>query len=229
MANKISEAYRVSMTIVPQTIDNTNLTGQYVPMAGIRRLIAVMSCGAAAVTKTNKLELWQAKTAAGGSAKIITVATATGTANTKAKKVTIDVENTTNDDTLVVNSTTYTKVASGASGNEYVNAAGLKALLDARDGLTAADATHVVTVTADDPGFVTAAVGSVDEGTTTIVTLESVIVVEIYDGQVDFANDFIFVAPKITTTATGVFSCVFLAERKVLPVSQSNLAASYPA
>lgn len=54
----------------------------------------------------------------------------------------------TNGDTVEVNSVVYTKVAAGATGNQFVNIAGLTALLEATADLTASSNGTVISLTA---------------------------------------------------------------------------------
>jgi len=225
----IKEGYLIYNALTNQEVSGDE-TSNWVPMHNIRRVLAIMEGGAAAAAGTFKITMRKAKTAAGGDAADVSVGDAkreaTGTANTKVKELTIDVEHTNNDDTLVVNGVTYTKVENSATGNQYTNAAGLKTLLDARDGMGADDNAHVVTVTADPGHTVTAAVGSVDEGTTTIATTRSLVAVEVLDEEL--GEGFDYLAAKVDPSGAGNYSVVFLMESKNLPVSQGELAAEFP-
>ncbi len=230
MSNAIREGYKIVHAFRRQEVLSASSTSTWIPMAGVRRVLAVMTGEALAAGATCKMTLRKAKTSAGGNAADIQVGDAkreaTVTANGKVKAVTIDVETTDNNDTLVVNGVTYKKVASGATGNEYEAAAGLNTLINARDGLSSSVATHVVTVVADPGNNVTAAVGAVDEGTTTIATLSSMVIVETTDEEV--GEGFTHIAAKVDPSATGNYQVVFLMEGKALPVSQGDVAAQFP-
>jgi hypothetical protein len=184
-----------------------------------------LSNGASAIGKTVKLELLQAKDAAGTDAAAISGATATGTANTLVKACTITLTSAANTDTVTVNGVTYTKAASG-DAPLFVNSAGLIAILNAREGLVATASSEVITLKAKD-GYSLTVVGGSVAGTVTVATTESIVVVEIDEGQL--SAGFTHVAPKVTSTGAGYATVMFIQEMKALPVSQVNLAAHYPA
>jgi hypothetical protein len=222
MSNRLSEGVKVSVPLVATSISNTNAIGNYIPMARCRRLLAVLSNGAAAFGKTVKLELLEATSAAGASAAAITGATATGTANTLVKAVTITLTSAANADTVTVNGVTYTKAAATA-GASFLNAAALIIMLNAVEGLVATASSEVVTVKAKDGYSLTVT----STGTAPIATTESIVTVEIDEGQI--ASTTTHVAPKVTSTGAGYATVTFIQEMKALPVSQANLAAHYPA
>lgn len=222
MSNKLYEGLRSSVPLPPTSISNTNVTGKYIPVTGCRRLIAVLANGAAAVSKTVKLELLKATDAAGTGAE--SVASATATANTKVKSVTITLTSAANTDKVEVNGVVYTKSAGSAAG-DFANAAALIALLNARPGLKATASSEVVTVEAED-GYSLTVVGTDVAGSVVVATLSSIVSVEISEDQL---IGFTHVAPKVTSTGAGYATVVFIQEMKALPVSLDNLAAKYPA
>ena len=226
MAGRMYERFHVAVPLEPTTLNNTNATGRYVPVARCKRVIAVLNSGAAAFEKTAKLEIMQAKTVVGGSAEAITGATATGVANTKVKKATITLTSAADTDTVTFNGTVYTRAASGA--NTFANAAALVAIINALGGYVASAASEVITVYAHD-GYSMTIVGGSVAGTVAIATLQQVIIVEITDGQINTAGGFLYIAPKVTVTGNGYQDVVFLMEMKDLPDSQGNFSANYPA
>lgn len=236
MAGRISQNFRVAVPMPGTSINNSNATGDYVSILRSRRILAVLSCGAMAASKTTKLEFMQAKTAAAGSAEAIETYTATITANTKVKEVTVALASvgtgdtvtvTTYKDNVQVDTATFTK-ASADDGLEFSNAAGLEAAIIANvTGVTAADSSTNVTITALDDYTVTVAGGNVG-GTVTVATTEAVVAVEIDENVVDVADGFLFVAPKVTSTANGYNTVTFFMEMKDRPEGQGNVGARYP-
>ena len=222
MSNRLYEGLKVSVPLVATSISNTNVTGVYIPVTRCRRLIAILSNGAAASGKTIKLELLQAKDVAGTDAEAITGATATGTANTKVKAATITLTSAADTDTVTVNGVTYTRGAAA----DFANAAALVVLLNAVAGLVATASSEVITLKAKDGYSLTVEGGSV-AGTVTVSTTESIVTVEIDEGQI--TQGFTHIAPKVTSTGAGYATVVFVQEMKDLPASQANLAANYPA
>ncbi len=224
MSNRLYEGLKVSVPLVATSISNNNVTGAYVPMARCRRLIAILSNGAAAFEKTVKLELLQATSAAGADAEAISGATATCTANTLVKAVTITLTSASNTDTVTVNGVVYTKAASG-NAPLFVNSAGLIAILNLREGMVATANSEVITLKAKD-GYSLTVVGG-DVAAVVVATLESIVTVEIDEGQLKAG--FTHIAPKVTSTGAGYATVAFIQEMKALPVSQGNIAAHYPA
>jgi len=129
MAGKLKETLHVSVPLVATSMNNTNETGQYIPIDRCSRLLAILHGGAADATKSWKLELLEATDNAGTGAAAITSATATGTANTKVKKATVALDSAANTDTVTVTAyvgstvaetATYTKAASAnAAENKF--------------------------------------------------------------------------------------------------------------
>ena len=86
MGNNFSENLKIDLGIVPQAINNTNVTGRYFDVRRHPHILAICNGGALAATKTTKLELLQATDAAGTSAKVTTVANAaTATSGTSGR------------------------------------------------------------------------------------------------------------------------------------------------
>jgi hypothetical protein len=232
MASKLSERLHVVAAYEPSTINNTNATGRYIPMSRCTRMLAVLNSSAAALGKTVKLELFQAKTDAGGNAELVAGKTATFTANVKANKVLLTLTSASNTDTVsiiiynkagtAITTTTYTKNASGT--DTFANAAALIILLNALEGVKATAAAEVVTVSCEDGYTIT--VTSVDvAGSVVTSTLQSTIYLDLNENDMKTSTGFLFVAPKITTTSTaGVHSVDFIMEMKDLPAYQVNMS-----
>lgn len=231
MASKLSERLHVVAAYEPSTINNTSATGRYIPMERCTRMLAVLNSSAAAAGKTVKLELFQAKTVAGGNAELITGKTATFTANVKANKVLLNLTNAANTDVLNIsvfdkagteNAYEYTMAATG--DDTFANAAALIVLLNAIPGLIATASSEVVTVSCKD-GYTVTVVLTNTVGTGTASTLQSTIYLDLNESEMDAADGFLFVAPKVTTTSTaGVHSVDFIMEMKDLPAYQGNMS-----
>jgi len=215
MPGKITEKYHVVNAYEPSTINNTNATGRYIPMARCKRLLAVLNSSAAAAEKTVKLELFAATNTGAGSAALIAGATATFTANVKANKVLLTLTSAANTDivTLIVynpagTGTTYTLTKAASGANTFANAAALIVILNALPGMIATAASEVVTVACKD-GYLITATGTDVAGSVVISTLQSTIYLEVNEGQ--WSSTLTHVAPKITTTSTaGVHSVTFI-------------------
>jgi len=237
MSNKLIEGYRFESPLVGQTLNNTNVTGRYIDFNRARRAMFILSVGAMASTKTCKLEIMQGKTVAGGSGEAITATTATITANTKVKKATVALASVGTGDTVTVttylngvsaHTATFTKGAASAN-LVFADAAGLTAAVIANiTGATASTSTTNTLITALDGYTVTVASTDVG-GNVTVATNEAIVAVEVSEFDVDSADDFRFLAPKVTSTANGVVAVTCIFEQKDLPVGQGDVGASYPA
>jgi hypothetical protein len=225
MAGKVTEHFHVVAALEPTTINNTNVTGRYIPMKRCKRLLAVLNSSAAASGKTVKLELFQAKTVAGGSTELITGKTATFTANARTNKALLTLTNALDTDVLTI--TVYNPAGTGVTstltrGTDWANAAALIILLNAMDGLIATASSEVVTVACEDGYTITVAIGQ-EAGTAVTSTLQSTIYLEA--SEFDLSADFLFIAPKVTCTSTaGVHSVDFIMEMKDLPCAQGNMS-----
>jgi hypothetical protein len=86
---RMYEMAKADLGVVPQTLNNSNVTGRYYAAKEYRRALAVLQVGALAATKTAKIEVFEAKDAAGTSAQLLAGATATITANAAVTEMTI--------------------------------------------------------------------------------------------------------------------------------------------
>lgn len=219
MADKLKQQLHVSVPLVATSLSNTNVTGRYVPTKQVSRILAILHGGAAAATKTWKLELLEATDSAGTGAS--SVSSTTGTANTKVKELTIALASIANTDVVTVNGVDFVKAAA-SSGLEFADAAGLKSAIEANcEGLSCAVNTTTVTVTAAD-GYTVTASKTETAGTITLATTESVTILEIVEA--DFASTTTHVAPKVTVTGVGVYGVVLVCDMKSLPDEQGNLS-----
>ncbi len=231
MSNMIAENYRVVMPLVGQAINNTNVTGTYHSIAGITRVLAIMAGGASASTKTFKLDILEATDNAGTGAS--SVDSATGTANTKVKKVTVALASVGTGDTVTVTSyigttsydtATFTKGTTVAASGTFADAAGLVLCIAyaLADSVISTASTTNVLITALDGFSITVSSTNVG-GTITQATDESVVIVDL--SRDDFSATTTHIAPKVTTTGNGIMSVVFVMETRNLPVTQSVAAS----
>lgn len=223
---RITEEIKVDVGIQAQSL-NGNVTGAYHDMKDYAKMAAILTAGAIAATKTAKVELLQAKDAAGGSSKGIPTtaaqeATATITANTLVTKATVTLATFLAGGTITINGLVFTAHATtttkanrefSISGDDTADAVELVSCINdptyGVPGITASNAAGVVTLKATDPGQTLITVSSSpDDGTCVKATLEAQAYVEIDTRKLDKKNDFNHVAAKVTTDAAIVVGAV---------------------
>lgn len=219
--NKLFEEVKIDIGVAPVSLASNNLTSPYFCLADYRKAIAIVEAGLMAITKTVKLEVYQAKNAAAGSAKLLTGATATITANVNVASLTMALATVLNTHTIIINGLTFTahtnttnvalRQFSIASSD---TAAGDELAICINDptygvpGVTAVNVIGTVTLTATDPGgeVITAAQGV--GATITVATLKAEAYIEIE--ALTLEDDFTHIATKVTTDATIVISSLLL-------------------
>lgn len=225
MADRLIENMHVAIPLHATSLNNTNTTGQYIPTANLSRAVFVLDGGAAAATKTWKLDILEATDADGTGAAAVTSVTATGTANTLVKAATIATGSIANTDVVTVNGTAFTKAAA-TSGTEFADADALATAIGANcTGLSATNATGTVTVVAAD-GYAITVSKTENAGTITLATTKSVTAVELFNDALSSTTTHI--APKVTVTGNGVYGVMAFCEMKSLPDDQGNFSAVYP-
>ncbi|MBA7481039.1 hypothetical protein ES707_16507 [subsurface metagenome] len=227
MKTRISEDVKIDIGLVSQALDNTNAIGKYHSLKDYRSALAILSGGAMAATKTTKIELLQAKDAAGTDNKGIPTtadqeATAEITANALVTELTVTLTTFLADGTITINDLVFTAHATvttpanrefSISGNDTADAAELVTCInDATHGvpgITASNVAGVVTLKATDPGEKVVTVSSSpDDGTCVKATTKAQAFVEILSTLLDKVNDFTHIAVKVTTTATSNVAAV---------------------
>lgn len=209
------------VALVPQTINNTNVTGKYFDMSGHRKALFTALIGAIAATKTVKLEVLQATDAAGTGAKGIPsdagqTATATVTANTKVTEMTITLANVAAADIVKINGLTFTAHANTTTassrqfkidGDDTADAAALTGLINDATygvpGVTATSALGVITLKSTMPGETVITVSD-QAATITPATTQALAYVEVDVSSLDITNGYQYLAPKVTSTANGI-------------------------
>ena len=207
---RLAEFSRGHIGLVPQTITNTNVTGPYYHAGLGRRVRLWLLGGAMAATKTTKVELLQASDAAGTGAKAITDAEATVTANTLVTVATVALAAVGLADTVTVNGVVFTQAAAtDVTAREFLNAAGLVACVnDATYGVegvfASASGTDVTLIALPTGDAVLTVVGADVGGTVVVATTQYQAYVDVDLALLDHADDFDYVAVKVTTTATSI-------------------------
>ena len=233
----ISHRYKVDIGLVGQTINNSNATGFYFPVAGYRKFLAVCTDGASAVNKSTKIEWLQATALAGTGAKVVkqanetsgTESSATTTkaaaALTKVTECTVTLSSAANGETITINDVVFTAHTDTTTvaerkfkidGTDAEDAAALVALINHATygvpGITAAANEAVITLTVDKPGADTITV-STDAVTHFVPAItKQVLYSEIDIDDLDISGGFVYVAPKVTKEGNGVVSVVVVRE-----------------
>lgn len=224
----ISENHKIDTGLKAQALNNTNATGRYFSMKGMKKALFVLQGGAMAASKTTKIEVYEAKDASGTSAAAISNMAATITANTKVNEVTLTLTSVIATDAVTINGVTLTAIADGSEDydeqtfsiktTDATCAADLVKCINANvTGVTATSAEGVVTIKVTDPGegYITA---STEDATIVIATTQAVAYVEI--DEEDLSALFTHVACKVTTTANSVVSVSLLREPDYVPPTQ---------
>lgn len=222
MTQKINELIKLDQALVPQALNNTNVTGVYFKMHEADRALFLLLGGAMAAAKTSKIEVFQAKDAAGTGGALITGKSATITANTAVTKMTIALATVLANQTVTINGITFTAHASTTTaanrefsigGTDTADGDELASLINDATygvpGVTASNNAGTLTLTVDEPGE-TVLTASASDSTFTIATVEALAFVEILAEHLDHENGFTHVAAKVTTTANTVVAVALL-------------------
>jgi hypothetical protein len=211
----LNKRAKVDIALKPQALNNTNATGRYFGMQMFRKILFWLTGGAMAATKTTKIEILQAKDAAGTGAKAITDAAATITANTVVTEATLTCASVIATNAVTINGLVFTAAAAedlpnrvfAVGADDTACAASLvKAINHATagvPGVTASSALGVVTLKATNPGETTITIAD-PAATITAATTEAQAYVEVDVGSLDLAGGFEYVAAKVTTTANSL-------------------------
>ena len=212
--------------LVPQALNNGNVTGRYFDMQMYGKLVAKAYVGAMDAGTTATLALFEATSAAGAGAQALvpavfgvpTAASAVITANTNVTVATLTAAACAPADTFVVNGITFTggaaadlpnRIFLADAGDNNATAASVPAAINHATagvpGITANANAAVVTLTATDAGETTITV----VGTAVrlvAATLQAVCAVEIDESQLSVNDDFRYVAARLTTTANTIIA-----------------------
>jgi len=216
---RLHEESRMIVGLLPQVLDNNNVTGGYAPFkTGYLR--AWLQVAAMAATKTAKIELLQATDAGGTAAKAVKDQAAVAiaaeiTANTLVSEVTIDLTAAVATDKVTVNGVVFTMAgATDVTKREFADAAGLVLCINSAAygvaGVVAAAVGAVVTVSSSPLGETAiTAVGTNVAGTVVVATTHAQAFVDVPVGLLDLHGGYYWAGAKVTTTATSVVAVVF--------------------
>lgn len=231
MGNKMFEGMKIDVGLLPTAALNGNATGVYYDLADYRKAIAVLQVGAIAATFTSKIEVFQATNAAAGSAKLLTGATATITANTNVTSATLTLVSTLNTHTVIINGLTFlahtntTVLASrqfSIAGDDTADAVELALCINdptyGVPGVTATGNANAITLTSTVPGatVITAAQGVGATITCATVLAQGYVEIDALTLEAGFTH----VACKVTTTSAQVVSATLLRGGQRKEISQ---------
>lgn len=223
---------------VAKALNNTNVTGPYFRLGEFRSVLAILSAGAAVVTKTTKIELLEAKTDLGGSSQALTGAEATITSNTLATEMSVTLATVLNTETIIINGLTFTAHTDTTTvadrkfkidGNDGADAIALAVCINdptyGVPGILATVASNVVTLTSINLGATLLTITSSD-ATFTILTISAQAYIDIEGLKLTAL--FTHIAVKVTTTANTVIAVVLVRYDSRKKITQ-KVGASYPA
>jgi hypothetical protein len=221
MGNKMFEGTKIDIGVAPVSI-NGNSTSVYYDLADYRKAVAVLEAAAMAITKTAKIEVYQAKDSAAGSAKLLTGAMATITANVNVTSLTLALSTVLVTHTIIINGLTFTAHTDTTTvANREFAIDGGTDTLDGDElciclndptygvpGVTTTNNAGTITLVSTVPGatVITAAQGV--GATITVATLKALAYVEL--DALTLEDDFTHVATKVTTDATIVVGSLLL-------------------
>lgn len=212
--NRFYDEEKVDVGLGPIAV-NTTAYSQYFKLSEGRRCAFVFTIGAMAAAATLAGQLYQATDAAGTSAKVITGATCTITANTNVKVATVTLATCLAGETVVINGLTFTAHATtttvasrefSISGTDTADAAELVTCINDTTygvpGVFASSAAGVVTLRASEPGDMYITV--VGDTNATAATVAADALIEVESDMLDTANDFDHIAILLTTSASMI-------------------------
>lgn len=221
-----------------QTISAASVTGAYYPAN--KHNAFILSVGSLADTKVATLDILQATDTAGTGAKAISTldsatsyATGTITGRARATELSILVTGVTNGKTVILTTpfaagVTYTKAAAtDTAAQEFVDAAGLLACINVSQSAylvaTSIDATHVKVrlINPQKGGYITES-GVQETAKLITVTNSAQLLIEVAPDALDEANDFRYIAAKVTCDSTGICSVSYIREAAHRPDSGNN-------
>lgn len=233
---RMIESAKVDLGVVPQTLNNSNTTGNYYAAKDYRRALAVLQVGALAATKTAKIEVFEAQDAAGTGAQLIAGAEATIAANTAVSEMTVALATVLAGEAITINGLTFTAHATvttpasrefSISGNDTADAAELATVLNDATygvpGITATANSGTITLKSTVPGETTITASSA-ASTFTIATTKAQAYVDL-DG-LPLSAGFTHIGCKITSTGNGGVAALLMRGDARGPITQRFGAAA---
>lgn len=227
--NLLSDVLKINTGFTPLSRTSGNSTDQYFPMDKYKRALFVVNCASVAASYAVVAQVMQATNAAAGSAKVITNAAATITANSKCSKVTLTLTSAAAADVVTINGLVFTGGTSTvlatrtfkADGDNDADAVALAACINDATygvpGVLATAGTATVVLTAIEPGeqYITIASPS---GTIVPSTQIGTSFIEVDASMLDTANGFDHIALRLTTTSTVVVASTLIRDCRYTPV-----------
>lgn len=189
-------------------------------MRDYRRAVLALNAGAAAVTKTSKIEFFEAQDAGGTGAQALEGKEITVTANVNVVTLTIALDTVLAGESITINGLEFTAHADtttaadrefSIAGNDAADAAALAGLINNATygvpGVVATVADTTITLNAGEPGSVLISASSGD-ATFTIATVAHQAFVEC--SHFDLSPGFSHLAAKVTTTANTTVSALLM-------------------
>jgi len=233
--NAMYESAKIDVALVPQTVNNTNVTGRWFPMKDYHKALAILTAGALATSKVITLELWGGVGPAGTGAALITGKTCTVGANTLVSKATAALVSVLAAQTVTINGLVFTAHATtttpanrefSISGDDSADASALAGLINdpvyGVPGITAVASSGTITLTVTETGETLITLAASD-ATVTFATVEAQAYVEL--DNMDLTAGFDHVAAKVTSTANGIVSVLLLREGRNSPVQKVAASA----
>ncbi|MBA7688666.1 hypothetical protein ES703_97155 [subsurface metagenome] len=234
---RIYEDVKLDIGLVSQALNNNNVTGKYHPLAEHRCALAILSGGAMAKTKTTKIEIYEAKNAAAGSAQVL-AGSALITANELVTELTIALDTVLNTESIVINGLTFTAHTDTEDktirqftigGDNTADALSLANCINdpvyGVPGITAVPNVAVLTLLSTIPGETLVSAVSSD-ATFTVVTTKAQAYVDLSGLQLTAL--FTHIAVKVITTANSVVAVVLIRYKSRKAIAQ-KMGANYPA
>lgn len=212
---RVIDQVKSDVALSPQALNNTNVTGKFFQLTEQSDLSFILLASTMAAATTMKLEIVQAKDTDGTDVKDLTGSDKTLTANTKVTEATIALATVANNDVVTILAdgvtTSFTKAAATSVANkEFADAAGLVLNINNYYAgvLKASAVTTTVTVAVVDGKADITVTKTENAGTITLATTEAQITVSAKPEDIDKANGFTSIAPKVTCTSNSVVAVV---------------------
>lgn len=249
---KLYEALKYDVGLIPQTINNSNVTGDYYDMRGYRKAIAVAIDGASAINKATQIEFVQATAKAGTGAKVVKQANATsGTESAAASvaaaaavadvtKCTITFGTVLAGTTITINGIVFTAHANTTTaanrefkidGTDAADATALAGLINHATygvpGVTCVDGgAGVLTLESTVAGKVALDVSTSAITTAVIAITQQVLYCECDVNDMDIAGGFYYLAVKVTKAGNGIVGAVLIRDSADYPRAQAVAAGT---
>jgi hypothetical protein len=237
--NRLSDVIKIDRALTSAS-NNGAVTGPYFRLDNDRKACFIVEIGAMAAAATSALQVMQATNAAAGGAKVVTVATATMTANTRVSSALLTSSAVhVAGDTVTINGLVFTAAAADVPGSrtyaigadEVASTLALANKINAAvigvPGVLAAANAGILTLTAIEPGDASITITAVSTGGVAVPSTASAVgYVEVDASQLDTVNGFKHVALRLTNSAAMQSGAVLIRGNSRYSPTQ-YVAASY--